>query len=76
MSTDAVERSSIWADNSNIIIIIVKIITLFNVGAKHSYVTIKYHEANKSQLLKPTSKSTKLDHNKFDKTTSRTIENT
>ena len=51
-------------------------ISLFNVGAKHSYVTIKYNEANLSQLLKPTSKTTKPDHNKFDKTTSRTKENT
>ena len=52
------------------------IITLFYVGAKHSYVTIKYNEANLSQLLKPTSKTTKSDHNKFGKTTSRTKENT
>ena len=56
--------------------IIVIIITLFNIGAKHSYVTVKYYEANLSQLLKPTSKTTKPDHNKFDKTTSRTKENT
>ena len=28
------------------------IITLFNVGAKHSYVTIRQNEANLSKLLK------------------------
>ena len=38
---------------SMVFIIIIIIITLFNVGAKHSYVTIKYNEANLSQHLKP-----------------------
>ena len=51
------------------------IITLFIVGAKHSYVTVKYNEANLSQLLKPTCKTTKPGHNKFNKTISRTEEN-
>jgi len=58
------------------IIIIIIIIALFNVGAKHSYATIKYDEANLSQLLKPTSKITKPDHNKIDKTTSSSCFNT
>ena len=51
------------------------IITLFNVGAKHSYVTIKYNEAKLSQLLKLLN-CKEHDHNKFDKTTSRTEEST
>ena len=33
-------------------IIIIIIITLFIVGAKHNYVTIKYNEANLGQLIK------------------------
>ena len=36
----------------NLITII--IMTLFNVGAKHSYVTIKYNEPNLSQLANTT----------------------
>ena len=38
----------------SMVFIIIIIITLYDVGAKHSYVTIKYNEANLSQLLKTT----------------------